>query len=30
MEKGIQNSEPKVQEELDTWLEDFFKKFREG
>lgn len=29
MEKGIQNAEPKIQTELDMWLEDFFKKFGE-
>lgn len=30
MEKGIQSAEPKIQEELHSWLEDFFKRFQEG
>lgn len=29
MEKGIQNAEPKVQTELDRWLEEFFGKLGE-
>lgn len=29
MEKGIQNAEPKVQLELDRWLEELFRKFGE-